>query len=114
MNKPVTEIHLKTVLAMLDVPIPLVMATNRVLEVLPKHSVSLTIEHNPHKLNYESVEVYLSRSLVVFRSERDKDEAIALDELWTLQWYPDTPVGFQSIAAQRLYDLLVFAQSVPH
>ncbi len=38
--------------------------------------------------------------------------AIAADEIWTLQWYPNTPVGFNSIAAPTLEELLAFASRI--
>jgi hypothetical protein len=32
--------------------------------------------------------------------------AIATDELWTMQWYPETPVGFCVLHASTLAALL--------
>jgi len=35
-------------------------------------------------------------------SEDEKQKALATNSVWTLQWYPDTPVGFFAIHASSL------------
>lgn len=35
-------------------------------------------------------------------SEEEKTKALATNSVWTLQWYPDTPVGFCCIRASSL------------
>lgn len=61
----------------------------------PEHKCSLTLEHNAHRDYYEKTKDVLDRLL------SDKDitpseysEMLAADSIWSLQWYPDTPVGF--------------------
>lgn len=84
--------------------------------LFPKH-INLVIEHNPHKLNYQSVEQYLSylKDLDAerdFPSEASKQEAINQNELWEMVWYPETPVGSYMIAAHSLDVLLAFSKKV--
>ena len=68
---------------------------------LPHHACSLVIEHNPHKGTCETVE-----SWVQFRDSKDAFENVAeynhcvyTDELWEVQWYPETPNGCYLAAA---------------
>lgn len=64
---------------------------------LPQHLI-LSISHNEHKSFYRSLEdevkdqpeYYTEASI----SAEELAQAIALDEIWTAHWYPDTPVGF--------------------
>lgn len=39
-------------------------------------------------------------------SEEEKQKALDTGEIWTLQWYPETPVGFICVAASSLTVLL--------
>jgi hypothetical protein len=39
-------------------------------------------------------------------SPEEKQRAIANNSMWTLQWYPDTPIGFQRLAASSLAVML--------
>ena len=49
--------------------------------------------------------------LYAWESEEAKQRAIEMDECWTLQLYPDTPIGFMAIAAPTLEDLLRFMRA---
>ena len=72
---------------------------------LPKHKCELALMHNPHRSNYETVESYLESLDAVddeWLSPEDRAKAIEADELWHLQWYPDTPVGFYRLFASSL------------
>lgn len=42
-------------------------------------------------------------------SEEERAFAIANESVWTLQWYPDTPVGSYVLSAGRLGPLLAAA-----
>ncbi len=73
----------------------------------PEHKCGLYLEHNCHKDVYESIEQYTSP----FNDEdwvslEEKQKSIDTNELWKLQWYPDTPVGFYVLLASSLYVLL--------
>ena len=44
-------------------------------------------------------------------SEEEKLQAIETNRVWTLQWYPDTPVGSYSVSASSLSALLEYVLS---
>lgn len=79
--------------------------------IFPSHKASLTLTHNQHKDYYltvaKSVEDgdhgYTDDCWV---SEEQKQKAIETDECWTLQWYPETPIGFCLLSAADLDVLL--------
>lgn len=81
---------------------------------LPAHKCGLSIEHNEHRNYYETAERFIAdRDLAAcFESPEEMRKAIETDSVWTLQWYPETPVGSYIVAASTLYDLLRHAQSV--
>lgn len=71
----------------------------------PAHKASLHISHNEHRSYYETVEQALGGC--TYRRDEFPDEgeivkAIETDSVWTIQWYPDTPVGFCRVAAATL------------
>ncbi len=77
---------------------------------LPPHAGELLITHNAHKSNYETVEQHLEwmkADAENFVSPQSYKNAIATNELWECQWYPDTPVGFHKIYAATLPELLL-------
>ena len=82
----------------------------------PEHACSLHLEHNPHRNVYESVPDWISdnayREHFQWTSTEQKDKAVATDNLWTLQWYPNTPIGFYSLVACDLDVLLTAARAV--
>ncbi len=78
---------------------------------LPRH-INLSIEHNPHAVNYETVEGHLASFYGAAGpdiGDEEKGRAIELGELWVIQWYPTTPVGFFSVAASSLEAALAHA-----
>lgn len=80
---------------------------------LPTHKASLHLTHNQHLAYYQTVEEYLTTfgdCQPSFPSEADRVECDASNELWELQWYPDTPIGSYSIAASTLPKLMAFAK----
>lgn len=83
---------------------------------LPPHKVSLHLTHNQHKAYYESAEDYILRDgeRFDFRSEEERQACITTDEIWELQWYPDTPVAFNSIASPTLESLIEYAKELHH
>lgn len=75
------------------------------LDWLPTHKASLSLEHNEHKSSYESIEewtAFLGLSDDEWASPGEKEKAIREDSLWMLQWYPETPIGFHRIAASSI------------
>ena len=82
--------------------------------MLPKHAAGLTIERNPGRVAYESVAQWLISATAYsgepsWSSPEARVRAIETDDVWVMQWYPATPVGFHLIAAPTLGELLVFA-----
>ena len=76
----------------------------------PQHKGSLTLTHNGHKDYYEAVESYerssFPESPIGWVSEEQRRKAIEADDVWVLQWYPETPIGFVRLAACDLSALL--------
>ena len=80
---------------------------------LPRHEASLIIEHQPHKAVYETVEGWIEEPFSYsWPSEAEKQKAIDTNQVWTLQWYPDTPVGFYCVAAASLEAALKHARAI--
>lgn len=82
---------------------------------LPKHSCGLYLTHNEHRDYYETVAQWLETrhdNGPAFQSEVARAVCIETNECWQLQWYPNTPVAFNHIAAPTLEELLAFAAEV--
>ena len=76
----------------------------------PRHEAGLYLTHNEHKGVYETVEQFYSNHPFDWVSEEQRLKAIAENSVWSLQWYPDTPVGFYKVLACDLDVLLEHAQ----
>tara|TARA_Y100000034_G_C6833073_1_gene376208 strand:+ start:921 stop:1187 length:267 start_codon:yes stop_codon:yes gene_type:complete len=77
------------------------------LAVLPAHKAGLSLEHNQHKNVYEKAAQWIEENeWCDWENDEAKQKAIDTDEIWTLQWYPETPVGFCAVAAPTLADLI--------
>lgn len=75
------------------------------LELLPAHKASLTLTHNNHLDYYRTVEQEFENDTYYDEEsfpEGEREKCIAANELWTLHWYPHTPVGFSVIHASTL------------
>jgi hypothetical protein len=69
-----------------------------------EHS-SLTISFNEHAHNYCDAHKAVERGILgsdEWVSEEEKQRAIETNSVWSLQWYPETPVGFHSLLASSL------------
>lgn len=71
----------------------------------------LTLERNPGRAVYDTVEEWLeeldARDVGPhWASDEQKALAIAKNDVWALQWYPTSPVGFYFCAAHDLDVLL--------
>jgi hypothetical protein len=84
-----------------------------VLGKLPAHDAALFLTHNEHKNYYEDAAKWIEEQgdLFDWQSDGHKRRAIETDSVWVLQWYPNTPVGFNAIAAPTLDELLAFANA---
>ena len=64
---------------------------------LPAHKAALYLRHNEHLGVYKTVQDRLDEGYIDddhWVSPEQREKAIATNELWELQWYPSTPVGF--------------------
>lgn len=80
----------------------------------PPHKASLYLQHNDHLSSYQTVETWLADERNIaeepsWESPAHRQRAIDTNEIWVLQWYPDTPIGFHRVAAPTLEELLAFA-----
>ena len=75
----------------------------------PKHKASLHLQHNDHKMSYMTVAQAIADEDHGYNdwvSEEQKQKAIETNDCWYLQWYPETPIGFNILAAADLDVLL--------
>lgn len=76
---------------------------------LPEHKCGLYLQHNEHRDLYETAADYIAdNDRFQWKDEESKQRAIDTNEIWTLQWYPETPVGFCAAAAPTLEELLAY------
>lgn len=77
----------------------------------PEHKCGLFLSHNEHRDYYETLSDFIENHDLTddFESPEAMAKSIETDELWELQWYPDTPVGFIRVAAPTLEDVLRLA-----
>lgn len=78
---------------------------------VPTH-INMTIEHQPHAPNYETVETWLAKAKeddYVDVLPEDAAEMLRTGEIWLIQWYPITPIGFCVVAAATLERALELA-----
>jgi hypothetical protein len=73
------------------------------------------IEHQPNATNYETVEEWLQYNdehKFAEITREDRAEMLRTNEIWIVQWYPITPVGFYAVAAATLDKALQLANEV--
>ncbi len=83
----------------------------------PAHKASLHLTHNEHLSVYQTVQQSIDDADHGYRDEcwvspEQKQKAIDTNDCWTLQWYPETPVGFFILSAADL-DVLLAAANEP-
>jgi hypothetical protein len=74
----------------------------QLVECFPAHKCSLTIEHNGYRDYYETIADAVEELEGYWVSPEERERALSTGEVWTIQWYPDTPVGFHRVAASTL------------
>lgn len=83
--------------------------------LLPEHKASLHLTHNDHLASYQTAEEAIAYDDAQAKddcdffnwvSDEQKQKARETGSIWTLQWYPDTPVGFCTLAASDLEAIL--------
>jgi len=77
--------------------------------MFPKH-MSLHITHNAHKDYYMSANEYFALyPHLETVSENVKSRCIELNEIWEIQWYPNTPISFYHVTAPTFEEALKLA-----
>lgn len=89
-------------------PAEIIRASATILAALPKHDAGLTIERNPGRVYYEDVSAWLAslEGEPDWPSSEARQRAIESNDVWVMQWYPNTPVGFSQVAAPTLAELI--------
>ncbi len=76
----------------------------------PKHEAGLHLTHNEFKVYYQTIEQAIAEAESYdhfdFVSPEQRAKAIETDSLWVLHWYPNTPVGFNAMAAADFETLM--------
>jgi hypothetical protein len=78
------------------------MADYDIEQSLPDHKCGLYITHNEYKDCYEYIADAVCDLDGDWASSDEKLKALDTGQIWTIQWYPDTPVGFHRVAASTL------------
>jgi hypothetical protein len=78
--------------------------------MLPPHAAELSLTHNEHRNDYETMERWVATAESYHHfdwvSPEERARAIETDSCWVLHWCPLTPVGFNAIAASTLTALM--------
>lgn len=76
-------------------------------KIFPFHLCGLYLEHNTHKSNYEETSTALTKLLEDEEINRKEySEMLTADSIWSLQWYPNTPIGSYSIYSATFEGIL--------
>jgi len=95
---------------------PQILATANLAALLfPRHKCSLHLTHNQHTAYHQTVAQYIQDredrgQEVEWVSETQMRKALDTNEIWELQWYPETPLGSHSLLACDLNELLIAAK----
>lgn len=85
-------------------------------DLFPAHKASLHLTHNDHKSVYETAAQWAANNDVYehyeWVSDEQREKALATDSVWTLQWYPATPVGFYAVCGADLEAVLTRANEI--
>ena len=88
--------------------------------IFPPHKAGLYLTHNAHKDGYQTVRQWWDEYIGAVGQYDESDwvspeqfaKAMEANEVWTLHWYPDTPVGFHKIFAADFDALLKRAHEI--
>lgn len=81
---------------------------------LPKH-ISMSIEINPHFLEYETAKEWFEKidkyeSSYNCIDEEDKQKCISNNQLVSVVWYPCTPIGHIEVIGSSLEKILLYIE----
>jgi len=79
----------------------------------PDHQAALHLSHNEYAGNYDTVTEQLDNDCDYYSNDswatpEEKQKAIDTNELWTLHWYPHSPVGFCLLHASTFEALMKY------
>lgn len=85
----------------------------------PEHRGGLSLSHNDHLSIYQTAEQYIAGGSIPgsgieddeWTAPGEKEKALATGNIWSLQWYPDTPIGFHVVYAASFEALVEFMGS---
>jgi len=94
------------------------MTAAEMASLFPAHQGTLSLVHNDHKNEEQTVSEWLESmdsdgqsDFYEWVSDEQKQKAIASDTMWTLQWSPNDPESYYAMAAADLDALLTAARS---
>ena len=65
--------------------------------------MSMEIQYNDHKNCYETAEEYFENDFLRQEvTDEDYEKCVELNTVWSIRWYPSTPIGFYSIYTYSL------------
>jgi len=77
---------------------------------LPAHKCGLYLTHNAYKDVHQSIEKAVAdidaETTTTWISLEERERSLASGDIWDLQWYPNTPVGFYRRIASTLEAVL--------
>lgn len=84
----------------------------------PPHKAGMALEHNTHKDYYETLKTAVHNDCLglypddAFISPDDKALCIANDDIWTLTWCEETPVGYYRKHASTFEKLMAYVNGL--
>lgn len=82
------------------------LMVDKLFELAKATNCNFHLEYNPHKSMYESAEKYITE---MGNGDGFYDEVGEVDynkDIWTLQVYPRTPIGFIAAVSNNPYELI--------
>lgn len=86
---------------------------------LPRHDCSLTLCHNEHRDYYLTCEQAEAEAVArhgpatwSWVSPEQRAKALETNDYWSIQWYPDTPIGSYKVYAADLSALLEYVETL--
>lgn len=83
----------------------------------PEHKCGLYLTHNEHKDYYQTAEQAIKEleerdnMSIDWATPTSRQRCIDTNEIWSLQWYPNTPVGFNIIHGATLEEVIEAANN---
>ncbi len=78
----------------------------------PKHKCGLHLTHNEYKDYYTPLTDAIEQEGNDEWIEGEREKSLLTGDIWILQWYPETPVGFYRVVGSTLEAVLKAAQDI--